>query len=102
MGGRSCDDVSGDFGPSASRAGYAADVKRLGWIALLAGCGFQGTSPVTPIDSSTPVVIDASVPGDIAVTPPPIDARQCFGIGLLKLCLSAPPTGDVTLPAAIN
>lgn len=54
-----------------------------------------------PIDGSTPV-LDTAVPDDTAVTTPPIDARQCFGVGLLKLCLSAAPTGDKTLSTAIN
>lgn len=63
------------------------------------GCGFQGTSPGTPIDASTPTA-DASVPADSA---PPIDAQQCFGTGLLKnLCLSAAPTQTVTLMAPID
>jgi hypothetical protein len=77
-------------------------VKRLGWLAFLVGCGFQGTSPSAAIDGSTPPPVDASVPADTPVTPPPIDARQCFGVGLLKLCLMAPPAGDRMLPSAIN
>lgn len=33
----------------------------------------------------------------------PVDARQCFGVGLLKnLCLSSAPTTDVTLSSQIN
>ena len=67
------------------------------------GCGFQGSSPGAPIDgSTTPPPVDASVPGDTSVTPPPPDALQCFGVGLLKLCLSAPPAGDRPLSSAIN
>src|SRR5262245_47791695 len=95
----------GDFRPLASRSGYAVRVKRLGWIAFLAGCGFQGTAGTpTPIDASMPIAdaADAAVPVDSA--PPPIDARQCFfGVGLLKdLCLSTAPDMDKTLSSAIN
>jgi hypothetical protein len=33
----------------------------------------------------------------------PVDARQCFGVGLLKnLCLSSAPAGDVTMSSPIN
>src|SRR4051812_27817305 len=82
-------------------------VKRLGWIAFVVGCGFQGTAPSnTPADGngSTPVV-DASVPSDDGPPPPPPpDAMPpCFTTGLLgKLCLAAVPTVDVTLSNAIN
>lgn len=54
------------------------------------------------MDGSTPS-IDASVPGDSAIPPPPIDARQCFGVGLLQnLCLSKAPTAAVSLSSPIN
>jgi hypothetical protein len=82
-------------------------VKRLGWLAILAGCGFQGTSSNNTIDAGTPIV-DASVPGDsdgsdtMPPDAPPPDAQQCFGVGLLKLCLTKPPTGDMTLSTPIN
>lgn len=93
----------GDFRPLASRPGYAVRVKRLGWIALLAGCGFQGTAPSGPSDGSNTPIIDAAVPDDTAITLPPIDGRVCFGNGLLKnLCLMVPPAGDRTLSTAIN
>ena len=91
----------GDFRPRAPRPGYAVCVKRLGWIALLAGCGFQGSAPTGPSDGNTTPIIDAAVPGDTATTPP-IDGQVCFGVGLLKLCLSVPPAGDRTLSSAIN
>jgi hypothetical protein len=77
-------------------------VKRLGCIAFLVGCGFQGSLPSTPIDGNTPAV-DAAVPGDAATTTPPIDARQCFGAGLLgSLCLSKAPADAVTLSTPID
>lgn len=70
---------------------------------LLAGCGFQGSASAGPSDGSNTPIIDAAVPDDMASTPPPIDARLCFGGGLLKnLCLTAAPTGDVTLSSAID
>jgi hypothetical protein len=78
-------------------------VKRLGWIAFVVGCSFQGTAPSTPADGSSTPVVDASVPDD-AMTAPPIDAPPppCFNTGLLgKLCLSATPI-DVTLSSPIN
>jgi hypothetical protein len=94
--------MSGDFRPLALQAGYATPVKRLGCIAFLVGCSFQGASPSSPIDASTPTA-DASVPGDGAPLPPPIDARQCFGVGLLNnLCLAKAPAADVTLSSSIN
>jgi hypothetical protein len=100
---RSCDDVSVISSHSRHGPGYAVRVKRLGWIALLAGCGFQGSAPAGPSDGSSAPIVDAAVPGDTATTPPPIDARVCFGNGLLKnLCLSVAPTGDRTLSSAIN
>lgn len=77
-------------------------MKRLGWIALLAGCGFQGSAPTGPSDGSSAPIIDAAVPGDMGPTPPPIDGQVCFGVGLLKLCLSVPPAGDRALSSAIN
>lgn len=68
---------------------------------LLVGCSFQGTAPSVPIDGSTPIP-DAAVP-DAIVTPPPIDARVCFGVGLLgNLCLLTAPAGDKQLSTAIN
>jgi hypothetical protein len=76
-------------------------VKRLGCLAFVVGCSFQGNEPSVPSDGSTPI-LDASVPDAIATTPP-IDARVCFGVGLLKnLCLLSPPAGDKILPSAIN
>jgi hypothetical protein len=36
------------------------------------------------------------------MTPPPIDARVCFGQGVVQVCLDTAPTRAVTLPGAVN
>lgn len=83
-------------------------MKRLGWLAFLAGCGFQGMSSNNAIDAGTQIA-DASIPdgsGSADASPPPDapppDAQQCFGVGLLKLCLARAPIGDLTLSTPIN
>jgi hypothetical protein len=71
-------------------------VKSLGFVVLLAGCGFQSAPPgAGPVDASSAggdavTAVDATV--DTPVVNP--DARACFGT-LVNLCFAAPPTNDV-------
>src|ERR1043166_2901360 len=75
--------------------GYARRVKRLGCFVLLVGCGFQSNPQGGP-DASPPVV-DASVDSPPIMTDgPPPDARVCFGVALVKVCLDKAPTQPVT------
>jgi hypothetical protein len=72
-------------------------------VVLLAGCGFQASSSGTPVDSNNPVIIDASADqGGGGDATPPIDARVCFGAGLVKVCLMAPPSKPVNYAGASN
>jgi len=83
------------------------DVKRLGLIASLVGCGFHSSAGQAPSDGSVPPVLDApdaSIDAPDAMVLP--DAQSCFGTGLLKgVCLVPLPSAPVTLPrgnAVIN
>ncbi|HMG51889.1 MAG TPA: hypothetical protein VK601_00380, partial [Kofleriaceae bacterium] len=72
-------------------------------VALLAGCGFQASSSGTPVDGNNQVIVDASVDqGGGSDATPPIDARVCFGAGLVKVCLGAPPSKAVNYAGASN
>lgn len=51
-------------------------------------CGAQGSGGPGGGDGG---VVGSDAPGD------PSDARQCFGTGLVQVCLTAPPAGDKTL-----
>jgi hypothetical protein len=77
-------------------------VRVLAFIGLLAACNFQATRVDIQIDASAgePMVdaapaVDAAIP-DTAV--PPLDARLCYGAGIVQVCLTAFPSGDLNLP----
>ena len=95
---------------------YCEHVKSLGFVVVLAGCGFQ-TNPlqIAPIDGNDGVDPDAerSGPGlpdgssttnlpDAAI-PIPLDApaaTTCFGVGVLTVCLDVVPTAPVTIASS--
>ncbi|HEU4734051.1 MAG TPA: hypothetical protein VFT22_39435 [Kofleriaceae bacterium] len=75
---------------------------------FLAACGFQATPlPAAPSDGSAAPGggSDAgagSQDAPDAMTAPPIDARVCFGQGVVQICLAAPPAQAVVLPGVMN
>lgn len=78
----------------------------LGFIAILAACNFQSTrAPGTDVDASAdgPGIdaarLDAAPVVDAVILP---DAQLCYGVGVVKVCFSALPTGTVNLPGAAN
>jgi len=77
-------------------------VKSLGFIVLLAGCSFHATGQNGPADDSGSTGSDGAGPGsDAAVTS--VDARICFGAGLLlNVCLASPPDQALSLPGSVN
>lgn len=62
---------------------------------LLTGCGFQATGQNGPVDGSGPGGQDGAVDPD--ASPIMIDARTCFGAGLLNVCLAALPSAPLPL-----
>jgi hypothetical protein len=75
-------------------------VKSLGFVVLLAACGFQASpSQGTTSDANGPGGGSDAGPGsgsDGSMG----DANMCFGKGLLKLCLAALPSQPKTLSAS--
>jgi hypothetical protein len=74
---------------------YVGHVKSLGFVVLLAGCGFQ-SAPAQVIPDADPGADAPIVPPDVAVVVPP-DARVCFG-NFFEICLSSAPSNDVSFP----
>jgi hypothetical protein len=97
--------VSTDIGPRGRQLGYVGRVRVLGFIAILAACNFQSTrAPVTDVDASVdgPGIDAAALDAtsvDAVILP---DAQLCYGVGVVKVCFQALPTGTVTLPAGAN
>jgi hypothetical protein len=98
--------VSTDTGPRRRQLGYFRAVRVLGFIAILAACNFQSTpAPATEVDASAEApgsdaaALDAAPVVDAAILP---DAQLCYGVGVVKVCFPALPSGTVNLPGGVN
>lgn len=79
---------------------------RLLWIACALGdaaCGkvasIDGDPGTSPVDAAATDAVAIDAPSSDATT---ADASLCFGKGIVRVCLAAAPTGQLTPPATIN
>jgi len=98
--------VCAELVPRGRHLGYVQGVKVLGLTAFLAACNFQSTrAPGADVDASpSGPAVDAavdSVQSPDATAPMP-DAQNCFGVGVVKVCLQALPAGSINLPGVMN
>jgi hypothetical protein len=81
-------------------------VKVLGVTAILAACNFQSTrDPGAEVDASASgPSVDAAVDSTPSPDgPPPMpDAQNCFGVGIVKVCLQVQPAGSINLPGVMS
>jgi hypothetical protein len=98
--------VCAELVPRGRHLGYVRGVKVLGLTAILAACNFQSTrAPGTDVDASpSGPAVDAAVDGAQSpdATAPMPDAQNCFGVGIVKVCLQVQPAGSINLPGPIN